>query len=94
MTTEALLALVFDTESVMAKHSDDMARRLLWELDGMIADYHRSLAIVQLSGNYSSKGHLCTSMLSSLKDDELKQVLQNVRAMVLADLERRGIMDV
>lgn len=89
ITIDKLLDIVLDVETVMEQHSAVMEQRLLWELDGLISDYHRSNAIVHITGNFSSKGHLCTTMLGSLTDEELQKVMKDIRERVHAHLLQR-----
>jgi len=83
------IELALDPQTILPGMSTDRVRVLLVELDVIMEDYQRDFAIVYLSANYSSKKHLCTTILAGKHDHEIKDAAKKVRAEIVKELNNR-----
>jgi hypothetical protein len=84
-----LIEHVLDTQSILEMMSTEKVRMLLIELDMIMEDYTRDIAIIYISGNYSSKKHLCSVILRGKHDHEIRDAVKGVRAVLVRELENR-----
>jgi hypothetical protein len=67
----------------------EKVRMLLIELDMVMEDYTRDIAIIYISANYSSKKHLCATILRGKHDHEIREAVVGVREILVAELAGR-----
>lgn len=84
-----LMELVLDPQRILPDMPTEKVRMLLVELNMIMEDYTRDLAIAYLSSNYSSKKHLCSTVLRAKHDHEIKHATEEVREILKEELERR-----
>ncbi|MCL2712826.1 MAG: hypothetical protein FWD37_06100 [Methanomassiliicoccaceae archaeon] len=84
-----LMELVLDPQVIFPDMSTEKLRMLLIELDMIMEDYSRDLAIMYISGNYSSKKHLCSTVLKGKHDHEIKDAAAKVREVIVNELNTR-----
>jgi len=84
-----LFELVLDTQNLVSEMPTEKVRLLLMELDMVMEDYTRDIAIVYISGNYSSKKHLCGVILRGKHDSEIKDAVKGVRDILVNELKGR-----
>ena len=89
---EALMNHVLDPQTVLPMFHDEKVRMLLMELDMIMEDYKREFAIIYLSANYSSKKHLCSTILAAKHDHEIKAEAARVRGILVKELSDRKAM--
>ncbi|MDR0335423.1 MAG: hypothetical protein LBH69_06055, partial [Methanomassiliicoccaceae archaeon] len=65
-----LIEHVLDTQNILGLMPTEKVRLLLMELDMIMEDYTRDIAIIYISANYSSKKHLCATILRGKHDHE------------------------
>ncbi|MCL2143647.1 MAG: hypothetical protein FWH44_05275 [Methanomassiliicoccaceae archaeon] len=87
--TEDLLYHVLDPQTILPEMPTDKVRILLVELDMIMEDYKRDLAVIYLSSNYSSKKHLCSTILRGKHDHEIKEAAMSVREVLVKELAAR-----
>ena len=88
-----ILDFVLDPQSIVTEMPADKVRILLVELDMIMEDYVRDLAIAYLCSNYSSKKHLCTTVLKGKHDHEIKAAASAVKAFLVTELANRKNKD-
>jgi len=84
-----LVELVLDPQNILPEMPAEKVRMLLIELDMITEDYQRDLAIIYISSNYSSKKHLCSTILRGKTDSEIKEAVTGVREVLVRELESR-----
>jgi len=84
-----LFELVLDTQNLVSEMPTEKVRLLLMELDMIMEEYARDIAIVYISGNYSSKKHLCGVILRGKHDHEIKTAVKGVREILVKELAAR-----
>jgi len=85
-----LVELVLDPQTILPEMPTEKVRMLLIELDMIMEDYKRELAIIYISSNYSSKKHLCSTILRGKRDDEIKEAVAGVREVLVKEIEKRS----
>ena len=85
-----LVELVLDPQTILPEMPTEKVRMLLIELDMIMEDYERELAIIYISSNYSSKKHLCSTILRGKRDDEIKEAVTGVRVVLVKEIEKRS----
>jgi len=88
-----ILDFVLDPRSIVTEMPTEKVRMLLVELDMIMEDYVRDLAIAYLSSNYSSKKHLCTTVLKGKHDHEIKAAASVVKAFLITEIANRKDRD-
>jgi hypothetical protein len=86
---EDLMEFALDPQNILSLMTAEKVRMLLVELDMIMEDYERELAIAYICSNYSSKKHMCTTILKGKHDHEIKEAVANVRVALVNDLEAR-----
>jgi hypothetical protein len=89
MKTEDLMDFVLDPETILPLMTEEKVRALLAELDMIMEDYNRDLAVVYISGNYSSRKHLCSVILRGKHDDEIKEAVITMRQKLVDEIKSR-----
>jgi hypothetical protein len=84
-----LIELVLDTQNILAEMPTEKVRMLLVELDMIMEDYTRDIAIIYISGNYSSKKHLCSVVLRGKHDHEIGDAVKGIREILVKELDGR-----
>jgi len=84
-----LVELVMDTQNVIADMPTEKVRMLLIELDMIMDDYSRDLTIAYFCSNYSSKKHLCTTVLKGKHDHEIRATADDVKVILKNELAKR-----
>ncbi|MDR2865986.1 MAG: hypothetical protein LBV13_01060 [Methanomassiliicoccaceae archaeon] len=84
-----LMDFVLDPETLLEGMPTDKLRMLSVELDMIMEDYSRELAIAYLSSNYSSKKHLCSTVLRGKHDYEIKDAASRVKIVLITELASR-----
>lgn len=84
-----LLPMVIDTHKFVEDFNEVKIRNLIVELDMLAEEFEREVAIMYLSGNYSSNKHLCTTVLRGKTDDEIKGALATARAVLVEEAKKR-----
>jgi len=84
-----LIGFVMDPQNILSGMPTEKVYMLLADLDMVMDDYKRDLAIVYLSSNYSSKKHLCSTILKGKHDHEIKDVAKTVREVLVKEIESR-----
>ena len=85
-----LVELVLDPQTILPEMPTEKVRMLLIELDMIMEDYKRELAIIYISSNYSSKKHLCSTILRGKRDDEIAEAVAGVREVLVKEIEKRS----
>jgi len=78
-----------DPQTIIPDMPAEKVKMLLIELDMIMEDYKRDLAIVYLSSNYSSHKHLCSIILKGKHDDDVKEAANDVKKILVDELDRR-----
>jgi hypothetical protein len=84
-----LVGLVLDPQTILPLMPEEKVRMLLSELDMIMEDYTRDIAIVYIASNYSSKKHLCATILRGKHDHEIKAEVAKVREVLVEELKER-----
>jgi len=84
-----LIEHVLDTQVILSGMPTEKVRMLLVELDMIMEDYSRDMAIIYISANYSSKKHLCSTILRGKHDHEIKEAVKGVREILVNELSTR-----
>ncbi|MCL2786117.1 MAG: hypothetical protein FWD81_02710 [Methanomassiliicoccaceae archaeon] len=84
-----LMEFVLDPDVLLPEMPTEKVRVLLVELDMIMEDYGREMAIMYISSNYSSKKHLCSTILRGKHDHEIKAAAAEVRVVLVNELARR-----
>jgi len=84
-----LIEHVLDTQNILAEMPTEKVRMLLIELDMIMEDYTRDIAIIYISANYSSKKHLCATILRGKHDHEIRDAVKGVREILVNELKER-----
>ena len=84
-----LMELVLDPQTILPEMPTDKIRILLMELDLIMEDYTRDIAIIYISSNYSSRKHLCSTVLRGKHDHEIKDAVKVVRVALVNELNSR-----
>ena len=84
-----LIGFVMDPQNILPEMSAEKVKILLMELDMIMDDYERDIAIMYLSSNYSSKKHLCSTILNGKHDHEIKDTAQTVRNILVREINLR-----
>jgi hypothetical protein len=84
-----LVGFTLDPQNVVPDMPAEKVRMLLIELDMIMEDYNRDLAVLYLSANYSSKKHLCSTILKGKHDHEIKAAAAGVREVLVNELAAR-----
>jgi hypothetical protein len=84
-----LLGLTLDPQNILPELPTEKVTMLLIELDMILEDYKRDLAIMYLASNYSSKKHLCSTILKGKHDHEIKAAAAEVRTVLVKELAAR-----
>ncbi|MDR0778342.1 MAG: hypothetical protein LBE48_02740 [Methanomassiliicoccaceae archaeon] len=84
-----LVGLVLDPQTILPLMPEEKVRTLLAELDMIMEDYTRDIAIMYIASNYSSKKHLCSTILRGKHDHEIKEAVAKVREVLVEDLKER-----
>jgi len=84
-----LVGFVMDPQNILSEMPTEKVYMLLADLDMIEDDYNRDLAIVYLSSNYSSKKHLCSTILKGKHDHEIKEVAKTVREVLVKEIGSR-----
>jgi hypothetical protein len=86
---EDLVEMVLDPQTILPLMPEEKVRTLLSELDMIMEDYSRDIAIIYIASNYSSKKHLCSTILRGKHDHEIKEAVAKVREVLVEDLKER-----
>ena len=84
-----LIELVLDTQNIISEMPTEKVRMLLIELDMIMEEYTRDIAIIYISGNYSSKKHLCGVILRGKHDHEIRDAVKGIREILVKELAGR-----
>ena len=84
-----LIEHVLDTQTILEGMPTEKVRLLLVELDMIMEDYSRDMAVIYISANYSSKKHLCSTILRGKHDHEIKEAVKGVREILVNELSKR-----
>ena len=84
-----LVGFTLDPQSILPEMPAEKVRMLLIELDVILEDYKRDLAIMYLASNYSSKKHLCSTILKGKHDHEIKAAAAEVRTVLVKEIAAR-----
>jgi len=84
-----LIGFVMDPQNILSEMPTEKVHMLLADLEMIMDDYNRDLAIIYLSSNYSSKKHLCSTILKGKHDHEIKDVAKTVKDVLLKELDAR-----
>jgi len=84
-----LIGFVMDPQNILSEMPTEKIYMLLADLDMIMEDYKRDLAIIYLSSNYSSKKHLCSTILKGKHDHEIKEVAKTVREVLTKEIADR-----
>lgn len=84
-----LTSLVVNPTSILPEIPLDKVRYLLLESQSMRDDYQRDIVINYIAGNYSSNKHLCSTILNGKEDKEILELLDEIEAMILEELDAR-----
>jgi len=84
-----LIGMVMDPQNILSVMPTEKVNLLLVELDMIMNDYNRELAIVYLCSNYSSKKHLCSTILKGKHDHEIKDAAKTVRDVLVKEIDDR-----
>ena len=84
-----LVGFTLDPQNILPDMPTEKVRMLLIELDMIMEDYNRDLAVLYLSANYSSKKHLCSTILKGKHDHEIKEAASSVRNVLVNELAAR-----
>ena len=86
---DEVLANVINPEAALEEVNLDKLWMLLGEVDSIISDFERELSINYISSNFSISKHLCQTLCRGKFDDELKTILNNLKAYLLQEIEKR-----
>jgi len=86
---DEVLANVINPEAALEEVNLDKLWMLLGEVDSIISDFERELSINYISSNFSISKHLCQTLCRGKFDDELKTILNNLKAFLLQEIEKR-----
>ena len=84
-----LMGHVIDPQNLIREMPAEKVRLLLVDLDAVMDDYSREIAIVYICSNYSSKKHLCSTILKGKHDHEIRDAVTGIRKILTEELERR-----
>ena len=84
-----LMELVLDPQTILPEMPTEKVKMLLVELDMVMDDYKRDLAIIYISSNYSSKKHLCSTVLRGKLDSEIRAAAELLRIVLNDELAAR-----
>jgi len=84
-----LVGFVMDPQNILSEMPTEKVYMLLADLDMIEDDYNRELAVVYLSSNYSSKKHLCSTILKGKHDHEIKEIAKTVREVLMQEIDSR-----
>lgn len=87
-----LVARFVDTKSILPELPASKLRTLLVELDMLLEKWEREMAIMYVSGNYTSSSHLCTMVLRGKSDSEIKEIMGMVRQDLLNEIEKKNTL--
>jgi len=86
---EDILKFVLDPWEILPMMPEEKVRMLLAELDMIMESYNRDIAVMYISGNYSSRKHLCSVILRGMHDSEIKAAVVEVRNALVDELKGR-----
>jgi hypothetical protein len=84
-----LIGHVLDTQNIISEMPTEKVRMLLVELDLVMEEYTRDIAIIYIAGNYSSKKHLCATILRGKHDSEIREAVMGVREILVREISGR-----
>lgn len=79
-----------DTKSILPVLPASKLRTLLVELDMLLEKWEREMAIMYVSGNYTSSSHLCTMVLRGKSDAEIREIMGTIRTDLLAEIGKKN----
>jgi len=86
---EDILKFVLDPCEIIPMMPEEKVRMLLSELDMIMENYNRDIAVMYISGNYSSRKHLCSVILRGMHDAAIKEAVAEVRVALVDELKGR-----
>jgi len=84
-----VLANVINPEAALEDVNLDKLWMLLGECDSIINDFERELSINFISSNFSISKHLCQTLCRGKFDDDLRTILNNLKAFLLKEIDER-----
>lgn len=80
---------VIDPRSVLPEYPIDRIWMLMGELEDIVEDYDREVAILYISCNHSPSKHMCQTILRGKHDHEIMVVLEDVRTAMNDEVKSR-----
>ena len=84
-----VLGNVINPEIALIDVNLDRLWMLLGETDSIANDYGRDLAINFISSNFSTSKHLCQTLCKGKFDEEIMQILVDLKTFLLEEIERK-----
>ncbi len=81
--------LIVDPETFIPEISYEKVMTLYVELEMLMENYEREIAIMYLASNYSNNKHLSMSALRAMHDDEIKQLMERTMIVIKNELKSR-----
>ena len=86
---EAAIAKVVDPASMLPDIPNDKIWLMMGELNEILEDFERELAIAYISCNHSGSKHLCQTILRGKTDEHIIEVMISVRTSMEEELRSR-----
>ena len=84
-----ILDNVINPEAALINVTIDRMWMLLGEIDDILNDYGRDLAINFISSNFSVSKHMCQTLCRGKFDKEIMAILEDLRTFLREDIDRR-----
>lgn len=88
-TKSKYVEMVINPQEFLPNLSTDLVHRLSADLNTVRDDFEREIAIVYIAGNYSTNKHLCGTVLRGKTNDEIFEIMDDIRVKIDAELESR-----
>ena len=80
-------SLIVDPEKFVPDLSEQRVRMLYMELEMLFEEYERENVIMYLASNYSVNKHLSFTVLRSMYDPEIQEIMEETRTYLKNDLK-------
>lgn len=80
MARNEIRDLIVDPDKFVPELSETRVRMLLMELEMLFEEYERENVIMYLASNYSVNKHLSFTVLRSMHDSEIQEIMEETRA--------------
>ena len=79
MARNEIKDLIVDPEKFVPELTESRVRMLLMELEMLFEEYERENVIMYLASNYSVNKHLSFTVLRSMYDPEIQEIMEETR---------------